>query len=75
MIHRGIISLALALMTCFLALSHFDSQFFLIHFYESLIYIVIVLMFFPHPDRGIDCLFCLPYQRNRFWQSSAMEWI
>ncbi len=51
MVHRGIVSLALAVMTCFLALSHFDSQFFLIHFYESLIYIAIALMLFLFEDR------------------------
>ncbi len=51
MIHRGIATLALALMMCFLLLSHFDPQFFLIHFYESLIYLTIVLMFFYLEDR------------------------
>jgi hypothetical protein len=51
MVHRGIATLALALMTCFLLLSHFDPQFFLIHFYESLIYIAIVLMLFYFEDR------------------------
>ena len=51
MVHRGIASLALALGLCFLLLSHFDSQFFLIHFYESLIYLAIVLMLFYFEDR------------------------
>ena len=51
MIHRGIATLALALMMCFLLLSHFDPQFFLIHFYESLIYLAIVLMLFYLEDR------------------------
>jgi hypothetical protein len=51
MVHRGIATLGLALMTCFLLLGHFDPQFFLIHFYESLIYIVIVLMLFYFDDR------------------------
>lgn len=51
MIHRGIASLALALMMCFLLLSHFDPQFFLIHLYESLIYLAIVLMLFYLEDR------------------------
>lgn len=51
MIHRGIATLALALMLCFLLFSHFDPQFFLIHFYESLIYLVITLMLFYLEDR------------------------
>ena len=51
MVHRGIASLALALALCFLLLSHFDAQFFLIHFYESLIYLTIVLMLFYFEDR------------------------
>jgi hypothetical protein len=49
--HRGIATLSLGLMLSFLLLSHFDSQFFLIHFYESLIYLVIVLMLFYWEDR------------------------
>jgi len=51
MVHRGIASLALSLGLCFLLLSHFDAQFFLIHFYESLIYLAIVLMLFYFEDR------------------------
>jgi hypothetical protein len=41
----------MALAVCFLLLSHFDAQFFLIHFYESLIYLAIVLMLFYFEDR------------------------
>lgn len=51
MIHRGIASLALAVMICFFLLSHFDPQFFLVHFYESLIYLAIVVMLFYFEDR------------------------
>jgi hypothetical protein len=51
MVHRGIASLALGLGICFLLLSHFDAQFFLFHFYESLIYLMIVLMLFYFEDR------------------------
>lgn len=51
MIHRGIASLAVGLALCFLLLSRFDPQFFLIHFYESLIYLAIVLMLFYLEDR------------------------
>jgi hypothetical protein len=51
MVHRVIASLALALALCFLLLSRFDAQFFLIHFYESLIYLAILLMLFYFEDR------------------------
>lgn len=51
MVHRGMASLALSLAVCFLLLSHFDPQFFLIHFYESLMYLAIVLMLFYFEDR------------------------
>jgi hypothetical protein len=51
MVHRGIATIAVALALCFLLQSHFDPQFFLIHFYESLIYVVIVLMLFYFEDR------------------------
>jgi len=51
MAHRGIATLSSALAVCFLLLSHFDGQFFLVHFYESLIYIAIVLMLFYFEDR------------------------
>jgi len=51
MVHRGIATVAIALGICFLLLSHFDPQFFLIHFYESLMYLAIVLMLFYFEDR------------------------
>ena len=44
--HRGIATLASALMICFLVLSAMEPEFFLLHFYESLIYLAIVLMLF-----------------------------
>jgi hypothetical protein len=46
MVHRGIATLAMALMLCYFLLTRYDSQFFLFHFYESLIYIAILLMLF-----------------------------
>jgi len=49
--HRGIVTLASALMICFLVLSAMEPQFFLLHFYESLIYLAIVLMLFYFEDR------------------------
>jgi hypothetical protein len=51
MVHRGIATVAMALGLSFLLLSHFDPQFFLIHFYESLVYLAIVLMLFYLEDR------------------------
>lgn len=51
MVHRGVAALALALTTCFLLLSYFDSQFSLIHVYESLIYLLIVLALFYSEGR------------------------
>lgn len=49
--HRGIVTIASALMICFLVLSAMEPQFFLLHFYESLIYLAIVLMLFYFEDR------------------------
>lgn len=51
MVHRGIATLSAALIVCFLLLSHFDSQFYLIHFYESLMYLAILVMLFYFEDR------------------------
>jgi hypothetical protein len=48
---RGIVVLALAVMGCFLLLSHFDSQFSMIHVYESLIYAAIVVTLLYFKDR------------------------
>jgi len=44
--HRGIATLAAALMLSFLYLTHLETEFFLLHFYQSLIYLVIILMLF-----------------------------
>jgi hypothetical protein len=51
MAHKGIATMASAVMLCFLLLSHFDPQFFLVHFYESLIFLAIVLMLFYSQER------------------------
>src|SRR5271156_1794861 len=48
---RGIATLALAVMACFLLLSHFDPQFSPIHVYESLIYAAIAVMLLYFNDR------------------------
>ena len=50
MVHRGIARLAGALIVCFLLLSHADPQFFLLHLYQSLIYLAIILMLFYFED-------------------------
>lgn len=49
--HRGIATVASAVMICFLILSAMEPEFFLLHFYESLIYLAIVLMLFYFEDR------------------------
>lgn len=51
MVHRGIATLAGALMLTFLLLSHFEPEFFPLHFYQSLIYLAIILMLFYFEDR------------------------
>jgi hypothetical protein len=51
MVHRGIATLAGALMVSFLWLSNLEPQFFLLHFYQSLIYLAIILMLFYFEDR------------------------
>jgi hypothetical protein len=50
MVHRGIATLAGLLMFCFLLLSSLEPPFFLLHLYQSLIYLVIILMLFYLED-------------------------
>lgn len=49
--HRGIATVASAVMICFLILSAMEPEFFLLHFYESLIYLAILLMLFYFEDK------------------------
>jgi hypothetical protein len=49
--NRGIAALASALMVSFLLLTLFDRQFFLLHFYEASIYLVILLLLFFFHER------------------------
>jgi hypothetical protein len=49
--HRGIATVASALMVSFLVLSAMEPEFFLLHFYESLIYLAIILMLFYFEDK------------------------
>ncbi len=51
MVHRGIATLAGALMLLFLYLGNLEPQFFLLHLYQSLMYLAIILMFFYFEDR------------------------
>ncbi len=51
MAHRAIVTLATALMLCFLVLSQLDQGFFLLHLYQSLIWLAIILMLFYFEDR------------------------
>lgn len=50
MVHRGLATLSGALMVCFLLLTGFEPQFFTLHFYQSLIYLLIILMLFYFED-------------------------
>ena len=49
--HRGIATLASAMMVCFFVLSTMEPDFVVLHFYQSVIYLVIVLMLFYFEDR------------------------
>ncbi len=51
MAHRGIATMSAALMVCFFLLSHLEPDFFLLHLYQSLIYLAIILMLFYLEDR------------------------
>jgi hypothetical protein len=51
MVHRGIATLAGVLMCCYALLSHLEPDFFLLHLYQSLIYLVIILMLFYFEDQ------------------------
>jgi len=50
MAHRRIASLAVAAIVAFLLLSHFDPQFFLLHLYESAIYMVLLFLLMYEED-------------------------
>lgn len=51
MVHRHIASLAAATMLCFFVLSNLEPQFFLLHFYQAIFYLIIILMLFYMEDR------------------------
>jgi hypothetical protein len=50
MVHRGIATLSGLIVVCYFLLSHLEPQFFLLHLYQSLIYMVIILMLFYLED-------------------------
>ena len=49
--YRDVATLAIAQIVCFLLLTHLEPTFFLIHFYQSIIYIAILVMLFYMEDR------------------------
>jgi hypothetical protein len=49
--YRDIATLAGAQILCFLVLTHFEPGFFLLHFYQSVLYIAILIMLFYMEDR------------------------
>ena len=50
-LHRMIASLAALQVICFLLLSHLEPDFFLLHFYQTVIYLAILILFFFFEDR------------------------
>ena len=51
MVHRGLATISGAMMFCFLMLAGVDTPFFFLHFYQSMIYLAILLMLFYLEDR------------------------
>jgi hypothetical protein len=49
--YRDIATLAGAQLVCFLLLTHFEPNFFLVHLYQSILYIAILVMLFYMEDR------------------------
>jgi hypothetical protein len=49
--YRDIATLSGLQVLCFLFLAHFDQEFFLLHFYQSILYIAILVMLFYMEDR------------------------
>lgn len=56
MAHRHIASLAGAIMVCFLVLSNLEPQYFLLHFYQAIFYLILILMLFYMEDRWVYAL-------------------
>jgi hypothetical protein len=49
--YRDIATLAVVQIACFFLLAHFEPNFFLIHLYQSILYIAILVMLFYREDR------------------------
>ncbi len=49
--YRDIATIASLQVVCFLLLSHLEPQFFLLHFYQTIIYLAILIMLFYMEDR------------------------
>ena len=49
--YRDIATLAAAQVICFLALTHMEPSFFLLHFYQAVVYMAILVMLFYMEDR------------------------
>jgi hypothetical protein len=49
--YKNVAVLAAAQIVCFFLLSHFEADFFLIHFYQAIFYIAILMMLFFKKDR------------------------
>jgi hypothetical protein len=50
-IYRDLVTLAGSQVLCFLLLSHLDPNFFLLHFYQTIVYLAILIMLFYMEDR------------------------
>lgn len=51
--YRDIATLAAAQVICFLALTHMEPSFFLLHFYQAVMYMAILIMLFYREDRWL----------------------
>ena len=50
MVHRGIATVSGVLMVCFFLLANYEPQFFMLHFYQALMYLAIILLLFYFED-------------------------
>jgi len=50
MVQRGLATLSGALMVCFFLLATFEPQYYLLHFYQALMYLAIILLLFYFED-------------------------
>ena len=50
-LYRRIATLAVLQVLCFLLLSHFEPDFFLLHFYQTIVYLALLILLFYFEDR------------------------